>query len=73
MRINNFMEEKNKDNETCIYCGLSDEVFRISRIPVSRWRKFLFLFVSKLLNVREEFLYRWRYKGKKIDTKMVVK
>ncbi len=65
------MEEEN--NETCIYCGPSDEVFRISRIPLPRWREFLFLFMSKLLNVREEFPYRWRYKGKKVDTKMVRK
>lgn len=67
------MEKENKDNETCICMGPSDEVFRISRIPVSSWRKSLFLTMSKLLNVREEFPYRWRYKGKKVNTKMVRK
>ena len=63
------MEEK---NQNCLV-GPFNEIFRISEIPISRWRKLLFLLISKLLNVREEFPYRWRYRGKKIDTKMVVK
>lgn len=63
------MEEK---NQNCLV-GLSDEVFCISEIPIPRWRKFLFKLVSKLLNVRKEFPYRWKYKGKKINTKMVAK
>ena len=67
MKINNNMNNKN-----CL-CGPSREVFRISEIQIPRWRKYLFSLISKLLNVREEFPYRWRYTGKKIDTKMVVK
>jgi hypothetical protein len=46
--------------------GPSKEVFEISAMPIPKWRIFLFQLVSKLLNVREEFPYRWRYKGKKI-------
>lgn len=65
-----FMIEEN--NKNCLI-GLSNEVFRIAEIPVPKWRKILFLSISRLLNVREDFPFRWRYNGKKIKTKMVVK
>lgn len=44
-----------------------EEEDRISQIPISMWRKKILLFVSKLLNVRDNYPYRWSCKGINYD------
>ncbi len=44
----------------------SDEMEAIAKIPVPAWRKKLLLFLSRLLNARFDYPYRWRYEGKKM-------
>lgn len=44
---------------------LSKEMDDIACIKISKWRWFLLEKISKLLNVRENYPFRWRYKKQK--------
>lgn len=48
---------------------LSKEMDDIACIKISKWRWFLLEKISKLLNVRENYPFRWRYKNKNLSLK----
>ena len=46
---------------------LSKEMDDISCIKISKWRWFLLEKISKFLNVREKYPFRWKYQGKDLS------